>query len=277
MDEHAIRKYARKERNTIEGWFARVDAEIYRCILLLQGNGGLSGSVAEIGVHRGKSFIMLCLSLNEGEQAVCIDLFSRQALNIDRSGCGNRSIFEENLNRFKINKENIKIIEGSSSDVSASAIIALAGPIRFFSIDGGHWTDIVVNDLNIAEGCIADHGVIALDDFHRSDWPEVSVGFAKWYENYRVKVVPFLIGFNKLYLSTKQHGGIYKEHIYFDPFLRHFIDTTTMLLGEKVPVLSKFLLPEAGSRLTRDAILQVYAPGTFSVLRALARFTHRRV
>jgi hypothetical protein len=35
MDEHAIRKYARKERNRIEGWFARVDAEIIRCILLL--------------------------------------------------------------------------------------------------------------------------------------------------------------------------------------------------------------------------------------------------
>jgi hypothetical protein len=93
-----------------------------------------------------KSFMMFCHSLKEGEQAVCIDLFSQQALNIDRSGCGDRSIFEENLNTFKINKENIKIIGSSSSDVSASAIVALVGPIRFFSIDGGHWTDIVVND-----------------------------------------------------------------------------------------------------------------------------------
>ncbi len=270
MDERAIRKYARKGRNTIEGWFARVDAEIYRCILLLQGNVGLSGSLAEIGVHHGKSFMMLCFSLEESEKAVCIDLFSQQALNIDRSGCGDRSIFEENLKKFKINTENIKIIESSSADVSASAIVALAGPIRFFSIDGGHSTDIVVNDLSIAEGCIADHGIIALDDFHRPDWPEVSVGFTKWYEKYRTKVVPFLIGFNKLYLCTGQYIGIYKKSIYIDPFLCHFIDKTAMLLGEKVPVLSKFFLPEAGTRWTRDAILRVYAPGMFSVLRSFA-------
>ena len=53
--------------------------------------------------------------------------------------------------------------------------------VQFFSVDGGHWRDIVVNDLGIAGDAVGERGVIALDDFLHKEWPDVSRGFFDWH------------------------------------------------------------------------------------------------
>ena len=55
----------------------------------------------------------------------------------------------------------------ASLDVAASEVVDDVGPIRFFSIDGGHWATIMVHDLAMAQESVADYGVVALDDFCR--------------------------------------------------------------------------------------------------------------
>jgi hypothetical protein len=53
----ALDKYAAGESKTIKGWLSRIDAEILRSILTTQNMSGLTGSVAEIGVHHGRGFV----------------------------------------------------------------------------------------------------------------------------------------------------------------------------------------------------------------------------
>lgn len=236
--------YVARQKSEIEGWFGRIDAEIFRVLLTYQRQCGLGGGVAEIGVHHGKSFIALCLGLAEQERAYCVDLFGDQQHNQDNSGKGDRDIFISNLDKFGIERHRVTIRQSSSFDISGIEITDDIGEVRFFSVDGGHWLDVVENDLAVAESCLANHGIIALDDFHRAEWPDVSAGYFSWYGKQKNALVPFAIGFNKLYLCSEQWQGRYQRAITDDAFLKHFFVKTATFQGHNVPVFGEYILPE---------------------------------
>jgi hypothetical protein len=246
-DNKQISRYASRARRKVSGWFGRTDAEIFKIILSAQNDKNLSGSVAEIGVHHGKSFIELCMAIQNGESAYCVDIFEDQHLNLDNSGNGSKRKLEANLLNFGIDLSKVVIEQNSSLNVTAEDITNTIGTVRFFSVDGGHWLEIVKNDLQIAEGCLAEHGIIALDDFHRPEWPDVSAGYFAWYASRRKPIVPFAIGFNKLYLCLDSYAEFYKEKIYGDKFLRSFISKKVVFQGAQIPVFSEYHLPEHGT------------------------------
>ena len=237
-------KYASSDRKTIAGWLSRIDAEILRSILTAQNTSGLSGSVAEIGVHHGRSFILLCLGLVEGEKAYCVDIFDDQHLNRDGSGRGDRVVLEGNLRRFGIAPEQVRIDPRSSELVHPADLISQVGAIRLFSIDGGHWLDIVVNDLILAEDVLADYGVIALDDFHRAEWPDVSAGYFKWFTGRKRPIVPFAIGFKQLYLCQSDRVDFYQKVLAQNFFLSKLRVKTCDFQGIKLPVYHMAFRPE---------------------------------
>ncbi|MEM1188339.1 MAG: class I SAM-dependent methyltransferase [Pseudomonadota bacterium] len=211
--------YLRREKKKLEGWLQRVDAEIYGSLLECQKREGFSGSCAEIGVHHGKSFIPLCVSLKDGEKALAIDIFDDQEANRDRSGQGDYDVFTTNIDSFGIGKESVRVISRSSEDVSATEILESVGEVRFFSVDGGHWSSIVQNDLALAEQTLTPDGVIALDDYCRPDWPDVTYGYALWQNSTESDIVPFAAGSNKLYLCRQSRVKTYQEALRGSSFL----------------------------------------------------------
>jgi hypothetical protein len=256
-------EYASGESRTVEGWLSRIDAEILRSILTAQNNRGLAGSVAEIGVHHGRSFILLCLGLLEGEKAYCVDVFDDQHLNKSASGRGHRVIFENNIRRFGIAPERVKIDPRSSDMVQPADLISQVGPIRLFSVDGGHWLDIVVNDLILAEEVLADHGVIALDDFHRAEWPEVSAGYFKWFADRKRPIVPFAIGFKQLYLCQSDRVDFYQAVLDENNFLSRLKVKTCDFQEIKLPVYQMAIRPEFSLAELFKFYLRVMHPETF--------------
>lgn len=216
-----IWSYLRRDKKTVDGWLQRVDAEIIGSILSFQFTTGVSGGLAEIGVHHGKSFIALCMALQDNERALCIDVFDDQKKNLDSSGKGDFQMFSSNLDRFDIDSSRVCIHKGSSDEVNYEYIQEKIGQVRLFSIDGGHWKSIVLNDLRLAENTLSDEGVIALDDFFRADWPEVTSGYFLWQEETESDIIPFAIGSNKLYLCRKNFAQSYQSALRTD-FLSHF-------------------------------------------------------
>lgn len=211
--------YLRREKKKLEGWFQRVDAEMYGSILELQQREGISGSCAEIGVHHGKSFIPLCLALAEGERALAIDIFGDQEANRDRSGQGDYELFTKNIESFGIQSESVDVISRSSEEVTATEILESVGEVRFFSVDGGHWSSIVQSDLALAEKTLTQGGVISLDDYCRPDWPDVTYGYSLWQSSTKSDIVPFAAGSNKLYLCRESHANKYREALRSSSFL----------------------------------------------------------
>jgi hypothetical protein len=231
-------------RDEIPGWFFRIDAEIFYLVTNAQNSEGWNGAVAEIGLHYGKSFVALCLALKNTERAYGIDVFDRQDLNKDGSGRGNRSAVENNLTRWGVDLSSV-ILDGRSSEiVMAQDILKSVGDVRFFSIDGGHWYDIVCGDLLLAERTLAKFGVIAIDDFLRPEWPDVSNAYFSWHRSKSKPLIPFAIGFNKLYLCDQDYAQFYGDVLDNSAFLRSFVTKRYNFIGRNVPVYQRFVSPE---------------------------------
>ena len=260
----ALDKYVSRESKTVRGWLSRIDAEILRCILLLQNDNALSGSVAEIGVHHGRALILLCLGLKDRERAYCIDVFDDQQLNKDSSGRGDRAMLESNLARFGISSERITIGARSSELVEADELISKAGPIRLFSVDGGHWLDIVDNDLRLAEEVLSDHGVIALDDFRSPNWPDVSAGYFKWCSDRKKPIVPFAIGLNKLYLCSAERVEFYQKVLHENHLLSHFKSKTCTFQGITLPVYQATIMADYGLAGRLKVYVKIFHPEKFA-------------
>jgi hypothetical protein len=213
--------YLRRDKSSVRGWLQRIDAEIIGTILDYQNDHGIGGGCAEIGIHQGRTFVPLCLALRPDERALAIDLFDDQEHNLDGSGTGSLVAFHANLDRFRIDRTQVREIHGSSERVTPDRIKTEIGDVRYFSIDGGHWRAIVQNDLRLAEAVLSDAGVIVLDDYCRTEWPEVTEGYALWRAATKSDVVPFAAGSNKLYLCRKAHAKSYRNALK-TPFLTRY-------------------------------------------------------
>jgi hypothetical protein len=213
--------YLRKDKRRVTGWLQRVDAEIIGAIFDYQLQKNVTGSCVEIGVHQGKLFIALCLALRVDELALCIDIFDDQDLNLDGSGKGDLAALRANIEKFGIDSSRIRILKNSSEDVNPDDILSEVGPARFFSVDGGHWESIVKNDLRLSEKTLVKGGVIALDDYCRVEWPDVTAGYDIWRHTTESNIVPFAAGSNKLFLCHAEYSSAYRA-ILKTSFLRPY-------------------------------------------------------
>ncbi len=157
--------------------------------------------------------------------AICIDVFEDQGKNLDLSGSGDFVSFWKNLERFGIDSSRVHVVKGSSENVSSGYILQHVGPVRFFSVDGGHWKSIVQNDLFLAEQSLSNEGVIVLDDYCRTEWPDVTAGYTLWQERTGSDIVPFAAGSNKLFLCRRRYASIYRGALR-TPFLNNFLGKT---------------------------------------------------
>jgi hypothetical protein len=261
--------YLRHDKRNVSGWLQRVDAEIIGSILLFQHQQNITGSCVEIGIHHGKSFIPLCMALRSDELALCIDIFDDQLKNLDSSGKGDFYLFQENLAKFQIDSSQIRIFKGSSEDVNHEYIIQQVGSVRFFSVDGGHWKSIVQNDLCLAEISLIEGGVIALDDYYRADWPDVTAGYTLWQEQTNSNIIPFAIGSNKLFLCHQDFAVAYRSALK-TPFLSEYFSKSYRTEKAEVDSYRVELIEqdETDLRSLLTFTLKIFRPDIFIALKA---------
>jgi hypothetical protein len=199
-----VEDYIRRNSKNVEGWMTHEAARLIRVVSDEQISAGIRGSVGEIGVHHGRLFILLYLLARPNERGFAIDIFEKQELNVDNSGKGDRKLFEANLRGVGADLTMIDIICASSLDVSPQRIEELSGPVRLFSIDGGHTSTITLNDLRLAEATLVDGGVVMLDDVFTSTFPGVAAGLATYLLG-EGRLVPFAITPDKVLMTQPEH------------------------------------------------------------------------
>jgi hypothetical protein len=174
-----------------------------------QRANGISGAVAEIGVHHGKLFIGLHLLQRSGEPSVAIDIFGDQELNVDGSGHGDLQKFIGNVNLWA-SMDGVVVHQGDSTQLDPEKLSELAdSDIRFFSVDGGHTEEIVLSDMKLAEQTLANGGIVIADDVFNEHWPGVSVGTLRYLDG-EANLEPFFIGFNKVFFTQRQYCDEYR-------------------------------------------------------------------
>lgn len=213
-------QYVKDIMPRVEGWLTELSARIVIATSELQVGLGVTGSVAEIGVHQGRLFILLDLLRRSGDRALAIDVFDKEELNIDRSGKGDRVAFARNLASVGREIDDVRVIADSSFNVSSTDIQSLIGPVRLFSVDGGHTSELARNDLFLANDSLARGGVAFVDDVFNWMWPGVSEGLSRCLNDEAFELVPLALTEEKLLMT---HGDFVDE---YSRGLRKFVETS---------------------------------------------------
>jgi len=236
----------------VEGWLTPLSARVLSHLLDDQVRMGVRGAVGEIGVHHGKLFLVAYLATCKDEHAFAIDVFGQQELNIDHSGKGDRARFLANIEHYAGSTEGLVVIAENSLTIKPEQLLGETGPARFISVDGGHTEECAFSDLRLAESCLADGGIILLDDYFNQNWPDVSVGAARHFLSADAKTKPFLITSNKVYFAEERYHGVYQTAVR-ERFLPHFTRSGRMF-GTAVDL---YLIE--GARSIRGALASIAA------------------
>lgn len=229
----SIERYISRWMPTVRGYLTPLDARLVHALLTHQIESHIRGHLCEIGVHHGRLFLMLALARGAGERALAIDLFEDDRLNAGTEQAGRDRAVINNARRLGVELADQEVFKTSSTDIEPADILArTTGPVRFYSVDGGHLYHNVENDLLLAEQTLTPEGIIAVDDFFNPGWTDVSFAVYDFLRRTDV-IVPFAITPAKIYLAPLRAAGQYKAALMRD---------TRFAQTELVQVLGKEVL-----------------------------------
>ena len=160
MQPADVRTITRRTRR-VEGWFSAEAAALFGLLDEAQRAAGVEGHLFEIGVHHGRSAVLLSQLARPGERLGVCDLFGEQTQNVSASGSGNRAIFEGNMAALAPGFDRLDVFATASDQLTPDRI---GGPYRLFHIDGGHLREEALSDLRLAAGALHERGAIVVDD-----------------------------------------------------------------------------------------------------------------
>jgi hypothetical protein len=208
MKTTEVTRYLETTRS-VEGWMFPVDAHLFGLIDDVQKQKGVRGPLFEIGVHHGKSALLLARMRRDDEVLGVCDVFGRQDLNQDHSGEGSRELFLSNMNSLAPPVgAHLRVFPLRSDELTAEQT---SSDCRFFHIDGGHLPEVLYSDLLVAERAIGRAGVIAVDDVFNPNWPGVSEGFFRFMTAAGTSLAPLFIGANKVLLTRAAAVAEYED------------------------------------------------------------------
>jgi len=165
----AAHDYLTKYYSGVAGFSSLFSAEVAAVLLSYQNVAAIAGSIGEIGVMKGRSFISLALHAQPDDVCLAIDRFDWPA-NV-------YNLFFENCQKFGVDWERVVPVIAQTQDLKAADILAHAKgrPLRYLHIDGGHEPWILSHDLELANAVMAPGGIMCLDDMLHPMYPELPV------------------------------------------------------------------------------------------------------
>lgn len=231
------------------GWLSTNAAQIFYAFHAFQlRNLNMSGDILEVGAHEARSSVFFTHLLREGESLHVSDLFDQQDLNISKSAGSSFAAWERNFERFKAGDQTVVIHHGPSQNLDP---IALGSNFRFAYLDGGHATDEVRADLELAEAILVEGGVAVVDDTFNQDFPGTTEGVIAYCYRDDSKLVPLLCFETKVALVNKSYYETYRsmltemldqgEHWFLPPQMLCGHEVLTIRFAGRWEVRSKVL------------------------------------
>jgi Methyltransferase domain len=234
----------------IPGWFGRIDVAAFRVLLPETADHLCGGDLAELGVYKGKSAVLIGSYLQRGEILTVIDLFGDDTGDT-ANGRENHEQYPE-LTRMHFERE-YKAIHGVLPVViqdfsSAISEHASHGSHRFVHIDASHLYKNVVADIAVARLLLKPDGVVVLDDYRNGHTPGVAA--AAW-QAMSAGLHPFLLTPMKMY-ATWGDATPWKKAIDTwlktgtDGYERQIIgDDEVIRVWSNTPKIARFIPPAA--------------------------------
>jgi hypothetical protein len=219
MTPKTARRLVQRTRR-IQGWLSPGAISLLALLDDVQKTHGITGHLFEIGVHHGKSAVVLGTMARQGiERLGVCDIFGAQTLNVSASGRGDRAIFADTFRSFFHDDGFLTVHEKRSTALT----VADLEPCRLVHIDGGHTSPEVFADLELAAAALVDRGVIVLDDAFHPSWPGVTDAVYRFLQQHPGRFAPLVVGFNKMVIVRAEHRALYGSHFEDPERVRAFI------------------------------------------------------
>jgi hypothetical protein len=155
----------------VEGWLSEHGARALVACLSAQERHNVVGSLAEIGVYHGRTFIGLTFAARPNERILGVDIFEFE-------GRSFRATFDRNIEGYvpASRRAQIVIEHRDSRDLYQSWRDALGQPARFVHLDGNHVRGYVQFDFSLAASYLAPGGLIVCDDLFSEHFPDATTG-----------------------------------------------------------------------------------------------------
>ncbi len=187
------------EYSAVDGWFSPESAAIWDCLLSHQTQTQMSGNFLEIGVWRGKSAALSTLHSKADESCILVDPFMPNEV---------RTLIDG------IKPENVVYAEKYSTELLRTGLLTTnAHTFRWIHIDGEHSGPAIMNDLNIANALLNEKGVLVLDDFFSTGYPQITAAVFQWLQQHPLQLHLFLCGLNKGYLCRTNTAPLYLQFV----------------------------------------------------------------
>lgn len=244
MDELKLKAFFEKNHEAIPGWFFPLDQLVFFELFAAQSSMQIKGDLCEIGVFRGKSFVLMSLLRNASERLVGFDLFADE----------DEAETIENLREFG-EPQNTSLIKGLTSDHSSEDLDAsITAPVRFLHIDAGHEYHEVLEQLHLFSPYVAEKGIIAMDDYQDREFPGIEAAVLDFADIDRPRrFVPFLAGGNKIFLCCSPMAMTFQKLLLDRPNFRDTCrltrvrDFNVLILRSKLPVSSRQITDQLDS------------------------------
>lgn len=149
----------------------------------------------ELGVENGGTAFLSLLTLQEDDILYLVD--QKQTI-----------VFKQVYEKLSdIQRGNINFIVDKTNGDKTNVLLDRA--YRSIHIDAGHLYHEVLADLEKYYPCLADDGVLIMDDMFQGRWPEVTEALYSFFKKYEPDISPFLIAFNKVYFCKQSHHNSY--------------------------------------------------------------------
>lgn len=184
------------------GSFSPRAASVWDALLQRQSDAGLRGNTMEIGVRQGKSAGLLLMH-TEAESEICL-------------------LVDETEQRESLDRA-LELLDcppgphleclGLSADALATTDVVKDGALsfRWIHLSGDHSGTDVCRSLDLADQLLAERGVVCLDGFFSSRYPQITETVFKYLATYPHRFAMFLVGFNKGFLARPMRVHEYLE------------------------------------------------------------------
>jgi predicted O-methyltransferase YrrM len=183
----AVSRYLAEGYDAVPGMSSRFAAAVTARLLAIQNAAGVAGDIAEIGAFEGRYLIALAHALAPGERALGVDLFEWPKPEVhDR--------FRANVARHGVPEGRVLTLKADSRDLTPERLMAPLGgkPYRLIHVDGEHSRTALLNDLALAKACLADGGLMVLDDMLHPGYPTLMVAVQQFLEA-NPEIVPLCV------------------------------------------------------------------------------------
>lgn len=181
----------------------------------------VTGDLFEIGVHQGKSAVLLCAMARDSETVGLCDLFDEQGLNVSRSGAGDRIMVERNIEAINPGFQRLALFAKPSASLTAAEI---GSSKRLFHVDGGHLAEEAMSDMRLAADVLHQRGALVVDDPFRPEWPGVTEAILRFCTERHDDYAPLILGFNKLVLTQREARPQYEAVLSRDDLVWSYFD-----------------------------------------------------